>query len=84
LISFSDKDLLNGAEAWQSSTYVHVGSLLTADKAIDGDTNNNANQNVCAHTNNPGSYWAVAFGTYGPVKKVKIYLRSDGFCKIIC
>ncbi|XP_060569195.1 uncharacterized protein LOC132727639 [Ruditapes philippinarum] len=70
-------DFVKRAEAWQSSTYIWNGVPLTADKAIDGDINGNANQNFCAHLVSSDSYWAMAFGTSGPVKEVKIYLRND-------
>ncbi|XP_045206947.1 uncharacterized protein LOC123559199 isoform X1 [Mercenaria mercenaria] len=72
-----DKDLLKEATAWQSSTYTHWQSSLTADKAIDGNTDSNLDGQSCSHTDNLFSYWAVEFGTSGPVKEVEICLRND-------
>jgi hypothetical protein len=74
---------LKEAEAWQSTTRVWEGVPLSADKAIDGDTNGNAHEKNCAHVDISNSYWAVAFGTPGPVKTVKIYVRSDTTGKIV-
>jgi hypothetical protein len=52
---------------------------MIADKAIDGKVEGIHN---CAHTYN-FSYWAVEFGTPGPVKSVQIMLRRDCCCKIL-
>ncbi|XP_045206938.1 uncharacterized protein LOC123559191 [Mercenaria mercenaria] len=75
-----DVDLLKGATAWQSSTYSGAGVLHTADMVIDGNTDRDSVASVrltCAITAYPFSYWAVEFGTSGPVKEVEIYLRGD-------
>ena len=80
--TFADVKFLDGGKAWQSSTFIWYGVSLTAEKAIDGDTNGNAKQNFCSHTNSKNSYWAVEFGTAGPVKEVKIQLRTDQIGKI--
>ncbi|XP_060556592.1 fucolectin-3-like [Ruditapes philippinarum] len=42
-----------------------------AEMAIDG------NIESCAHTDTGFSFWAVEFGTAGPVKSVKIKSRTD-------
>ncbi|XP_060576715.1 uncharacterized protein LOC132734033 [Ruditapes philippinarum] len=65
-------NLLQGAEAWQSTTFRSEHHMI-ADKAIDGKVEGIHN---CAHTLN-FSYWAVEFGTPGPVKSVQIMLRRD-------
>ncbi|XP_060603897.1 uncharacterized protein LOC132756776 [Ruditapes philippinarum] len=47
---------------------------MIADKAIDGKIEG---IHDCAHTASGFSYWAVKFGTSGPVKSVKMKLRTD-------
>ncbi|XP_045173622.2 uncharacterized protein LOC123535140 [Mercenaria mercenaria] len=71
-----DIDLLEGASAWQSSTYVNKDISFTADHAIDGISDCD-NPSSIAHTYNNFSYWAVEFGTPGPVKGVEIYFRTS-------
>ncbi|XP_045206427.1 uncharacterized protein LOC123558615 [Mercenaria mercenaria] len=65
-----DIKLLEGALAWQSSTVIWGGKPESADRAVDGTAG------TCAHTNGSNkNYWAVEFGTPGPVKEVEIYFR---------
>jgi hypothetical protein len=55
---------------------------MIADKAIDGKIEG---IHDCVHTSSGFSYWAVKFGTSGPVKSVKsvkMKLRTDYCCMI--
>ncbi|XP_045167607.2 uncharacterized protein LOC123530895 [Mercenaria mercenaria] len=74
-----DIKLLEGAVAWQSSTLVWGGKPESADRAIDGYSDAASTADTCSHTNSGDiNYWAVEFGTPGPVKEVEIYFRN--FC----
>jgi hypothetical protein len=79
IVVFTGINLLQGAVAWQSSTFVELGVHLIAEKALDGNVQGIHN---CAHTKSSYSYWAVEFGTPGPVKSVQIKSRRDCCCKI--
>ena len=76
---YSYTNLAIGSTASQSSTLTNA-ALPTADKAIDGNTNNSFNAGSTTHTN-PGAggavFWETTLASLSQINEIALYNRGD-------
>ncbi|HEX8919947.1 MAG TPA: LamG-like jellyroll fold domain-containing protein [Pyrinomonadaceae bacterium] len=72
------KNLALGRPATQSSTYPNTTVNLSADRAVDGNTNGDWNALSITHTNNDNqAWWQVDLGYAATIQNISIWNRTD-------